>query len=132
MMLKDSAWAVIGALLMLLFMGYLTSGLVFYGAAVLLLMFLAMDGSRLWSMRANVRKVSVARSLSRHEVAPGLSTCLMSKLTYHGHRTLQILVSQPMYRSITTNFTEQSLSMTDGSTADIAMDLYAGGGAGHS
>ena len=88
-----------------------------------MLMFLAIDGYRLWSMRADVRKISVTRSLSRHEVAPGLSARLTSKLTYHGHRALQMLVSQPMYRSITTNFTEQSLSMMHGSTAEVAMDL---------
>ncbi len=123
MMLKDSAWAVIGALLMLSLMGYITKGLVFYGAVILIIILLAIDGARLWSMRADVRKVSVTRSLSRHDIAPGLSACLTAKLTYHGHRTLQILVSQPMYRSIASGFTEKSLTMAQGSTADVSIDL---------
>ena len=123
MRLKDGAWAVIGAMLVLFFMGYVTDGFVFYGAFILLLIILAIDGARLWSLRADVRKISVARSLSRRDIAPGLSTCLTAKLTYRGNRPLHIRVTQPMYRSIASGFTEQSLAMAPGSTAELAIDL---------
>ncbi|HEY3422989.1 MAG TPA: DUF58 domain-containing protein [Methanocellaceae archaeon] len=123
MRLKDGAWAVIGAMLMLLFMGYISNGLVFYGAVLLLAILLAADGVLMWAMRADVRKVSVSRSLSRHDVAPGLSSRLTARLTYHGHRTLKILVTQPMYRSIASGFTAKPLTMAEGCTDEIVMDL---------
>jgi hypothetical protein len=127
MYLKDGAIAAAGAVLLFLIAGYATGGLLFYIALILSLTFAVADYARLCLMRADSGKISVARSLSRVELPPGLSAALTAKLAYAGDRALKISVFQPLDRSIRSDMGLRQLILARGSITTLSAGITPSG-----
>ncbi len=110
-------------MLLLLVFGYATGGVVFYSAAAVLLVLLAADYARMWSMRLAVRKISVLRSLTGQSLQPGMSTTLTSRLKYHGALPVHLSISQPHGFSSSPDTGTPRLNLARGSVATVQASI---------
>lgn len=123
MKLKKIARVAVGAMALLLLMGYLTGGILFYGVSALILLLFAVDLARLWRMQADAGRIYVDRNLSRRELPAGSTSQLIVELTYTGVRPLPVRVSQPLPRSIASTFGEPSLILKPNTILTLTADL---------
>jgi uncharacterized protein (DUF58 family) len=124
MELKESALALIFTTLIILFVGLITGGYVFFGAAALALLFIAFDYYRLGRVERDMLGTMETKcGLSKNEVYLGASTQLVCRLIYGGDLVRRVRVLQSLPPSFEASGAWKHIKLVPGSTVYLKMGL---------
>lgn len=124
MELKESAYAAIGSSLVLLILGYLTGGIIFYAAAAAAFIAFDIDYYRIRSATRMIgHDLIVIRNGVPHETAPGAPVKLYYRLIFTGKRSIDISISQPVDGSFKSGRTPGSMRLSPGSHHSFTIRL---------